>query len=125
MATTDSKVLSSSKRRPLATLYYHYFQDDTDSRTACALPSPFPLSAADCMDAQLRERVQLYDRLNRLSQQFNPPLIEAYIAGTVPADVLTAVCLVRFRHDVHELTRQTGQVMASNQQRWLQVNIRR
>ena len=122
MANLHSKVLPSSKRRPLAASYCQYFQNATAS-TAGAVPSPWPLSTADFMDLQLR-KLQLHDRLNRLNQQFNP-LIEACFTGTVPIDVLTAVCLVRLRGEVHELTGHAEQVTASNYRRWIQVNARR
>ena len=78
----------------------------------------------DFMDVQLRELARLYDWLNRLNRPFNP-LIEACLAGIVPIDVLTAVCLVRWRGEVHELTGYAEQVTVSNYQRWIQVNARR
>ena len=123
MANLHSKVLPSRKRRPLAASYCQYFQDATAS-TAGAIPPPWPLNAADFMDVQLRELARLNDRLNRLSQRFNP-LIEACITGIVPVDVLTAVCLVRLHGEVHELTGYAEQVTASNYQHWIQVNARR
>ena len=123
MANLHSKVLPSSKRKPPAAYYSPYFQDDTAS-LAGAVPPPWLLSAADFMDVQLQELVQLNDRLNRLNKRFNP-LIEAYITGAVPVDVLTAVGLVCLRGEVHELTGHAEQVTASNYRRWIQVNARR
>ena len=99
------------------------FPDDIDSRTASALAPPWPLSAADFMDMQLQELARLYAWLNRLNRQFNP-FIEACLAGIVPIDALTAVCLVRLRGEVHELTGHAEQVTASHYQRWIQVKRR-
>ena len=67
---------------------------------------------------------RLYDWLSRLNRPFNP-FIEACLAGIVPIDTLTAVCLVRLRGDIHELTGHAEQVTANNYQRWIQVNTRR
>ena len=121
MASPHSKEFPPCQRRLLV---IPAFPDDTDSHTTSALAPPWPLSAADFMDLQLRELTQLYDRLNRLNRQFNP-FIEACLAGIVPIDALTAVCLVRLRGEVHELTGHAEQVAASNHQRWIQVTTRR
>ena len=121
MASPHSREFPPRQHKPLG---IPAFPDDTDSRTASALVPPWPLSAADFMDLQLRELARLNDRLNRLNRQFNP-FIEACLAGIVPIDVLTAVCLVRLRDEVLELTGHTEQVTASNHQRWIQVSARR
>ena len=123
MANLHSKVLPSRKRRPPAASYCQYFQDATASTTG-AVPPPWPLSAVDFMDVQLRELAQLNDRLNLLSQQLNP-LIEACITGRMPVDMFTAVCLLRLPSDVCELTGHAEPVTASNHRRWIQVNARR
>ena len=121
MANPHSKEFPPYQRRPLV---IPAFPDDTDSRAASTLIPSWPLSAADFMDLQFRELTQLNDRLNRLSQQFNP-FIEACLAGIVPIDVLTTVCLVRWRGEVHQLTGHAEQMTVSNYQRWIQVNARR
>ena len=121
MANLHSKEFSPCQRRPLV---IPSFPDDTDNHPASALALPWPLSAADFMDVQLRKLARLNDRLNRLNQQFNP-LMEACLAGIVPINVLTTVCLVRLRGEVHELTGHAEQVTISNYQRWIQVNARR
>ena len=121
MASPHSREFSPCQHKPLV---IPPFPDDTDSHTASALAPPWPLSAADFMDMQLRELTQLNDRLNRLSQRFNP-FIKECLAGIVPIDALTAVCLVRLRGDIHELAGHTEQVTASHYQRWIQVKKRR
>jgi len=124
MANPHFREFSPCQHKPLV---IPPFPDDTDSRTASALAPPWPLSAADFMDVQLQELARLNDRLNRLNRlnrQFNP-LIEACLAGIVPIDVLTTVCLVRCHGEVHELTGHAEQVTANNYQRWIQVNARR
>ena len=120
MASPHSREFSPRQHKPLV---IPAFPDDTDSRTASALAPPWSLSAADFMDVQLQELARLYAWLNRLNRQFNP-LIEACLAGIVPIDVLTTVCLVRCHGEVHELTGHAEQMTVSNYQRWIQVNAR-
>ena len=121
MASSHSKEFSPCQRRPLV---IPAFPDDTDSRTASALAPPWPLSTADFIDLQLQELARLYDRLDRLSQRFNP-FVEDCLAGIVPIDALTTVCLVRLRDEIHQLTGHAEQMTTSNYQRWIQVTTRR
>ena len=120
MASPHSREFPPCQHKPLV---IPSFPDDTDSRTASALAPPWPLDAANFMDVQLRELAHLSDRLNRLNRQFNP-LIEACLAGLVPIDALTTVCLVRLRGDIHELTGHAKQVTASHYQRWIPMKRR-
>ncbi|HYQ92340.1 MAG TPA: hypothetical protein VES89_09790 [Candidatus Competibacteraceae bacterium] len=120
MASPHSKEFSPCQRRPLV---IPAFPDDADSHTASTLAPPWSLSAADFMDVQLQELARLNGRLNQLNQSFNP-FIEACLAGIIPIDALTAVCLVRLRGEVQELTGHTEQVTASHYQRWTQVRRR-
>ncbi|HYQ90982.1 MAG TPA: hypothetical protein VES89_02595, partial [Candidatus Competibacteraceae bacterium] len=120
MANPHSREFSPCQHTPLV---IPVFPDDTDSHTASALAPPWPPSAADFMDMQLRELARLNDRLNRLNRPFSP-FIEACLAGIVPIDALTAICLVRLRSDIHKLTNHAGQVTVSNYQRWIPVKRR-
>ena len=121
MASPHSKEFPPRQHKPLV---IPAFSDDTGSRTTSVLAPPWPLSATDFMDMQLRELARLNDRMNRLNRQFNP-FIEVCLAGIVPIDALTAICLVRLRGDIQELTGHAKQVITGNYQRWIQVNARR
>ena len=120
MASPYSREFSPRQHKPLG---IPAFSDDIDSRAASALAPPRPLSATDFMDLQLQELARLNAWLNQLNQSFNP-LIEACLAGIVPIDALTAVCLVRWRSEVYELTGHTEQVTASHYQGWILLRRR-
>ena len=123
MATTDSKVLPSSPRRPLATPYFHHFRDDTAS-AAGGVPPPSPICATDFIAAQRHELAPLNGWINRLNQRLNRS-IEALVNGSVPIDVLTAVGLIRLQSAVCERARPADPVAQSDRQCWIQVNMRR